>query len=271
MASRTLIVIIAVCSFVYLVSCGGGDGNGGEEFTIFDVAISILEVEPENAVPNDCPETANLKLSLYTKGNTISGFAELIGFGKVGESSAVSGEMTNNEFTLKPFGVSVASNAPPEAFFPASSITLDFQQFQGVFMEESDGRTKIEGEISGRVFENTGDVVICDSNFIGEFSGKEKMPSGCVSAAELTLDKSRDCPAEAISNLCNGVYYVCDIPESNPPPGLFQLGNQYEATDCITLGNFITNLELGISGGIVGGNFIATGEPLICRWLHSGL
>ena len=133
-------------------------------------------------------------------------------------------------------------------------------------MAESDGSNNIEGEISGRVFENTGDVVICDSEFSGEFSGKEKMPSVCVSAAEITLDESRECPAEAISNLCDSVSYFCEIPNSMPP-GDFLIDNSWEAIDCFTIGNpspLITNLELNIFGSISGGNFINTGEPLSC-------
>jgi len=264
---RTLIVIFIVVLFAYLVSCDGSDGNGNQELTVFDVTISVLEVESQIGAPTDCPESADLKLSLIINGNSISGFAELIGFGKVGDASAVSGEIINNEFTLEPFRVSVTGDLPPDPSFPASGILFDFQQFQGVFIEESEASDKIEGVVSGKVFENIFDAVICDANFSGEFSGEEKIPIGCVSAAEITLDENRDCPAEAISNLCDGVSYLCSIPESNPPPGLFLIDNSWEAIDCVTIGNpspFITNLELNIFGSIIGGNFITTGEPLLC-------
>jgi hypothetical protein len=265
-------VLITSLSFFCLVSCGGGDGNGGDKFTVFDVTITVLGVESQIGAPTDCPENANLKLSLTINEKSISGFAELIGFGKVGDASAVSGEIINNEFILNPFVVGVLSDVPPDAFFPASSISFDFQEFQGLYMDEDDdGLLDImEGEVSGTVFENTGDVVICfDAEFTGEFSGEAKKPRGCVSKAELTLVENRDCPAEAISNLCDGVSYLCEIPESMPP-GDFPINNSCVAIGCFTIdcpiSPEITNLQLGINGGI-NGNFVTSegiGEPISC-------
>jgi hypothetical protein len=200
MRKSILILLLACLPFLYLASCGGGDGNGGEEFTVFDVTIRVLEVESRIGSPTDCPERANLKLSLLINGNNISGFAELIGFGKVGDASAISGQIVDNEFTLEPFRVAVTGDLPPDPFFPASGILFDFQQFQGVFVEESEVIDNIEGENSGTVFENSLDAVICDANFSGEFSGISRSPDGCFSPVEAP---TLECPAEGFINMCD--------------------------------------------------------------------
>jgi len=207
MRKAILILFLAGLSFLYLISCDGGDGKSEEEFTVFDVTISVLEVEFQIG-STDCPDTADLKLSLFINGNEISGFAELLGLGKIGDARAISGLIEENEFTLEPFRVSVSGDVPPDAFFPASSILFDFQQFQGVFIDEDGVLDRMEGEVSGTVFENTGDVVICfDAEFTGEFSGIARSPKGCVSRLEIP---TLECPAEGFVNQCNQYdFYFC--------------------------------------------------------------
>ena len=233
-----LLFSIIIIAFMIIGGCGGGNGNGDKEFTIFDVTIRILEVESQIG-DTDCPESANLKLSLLINGNNISGFAELIGFGNVGDASAISGLIENNEFALEPFSIVVTSDVPPDAFFPASSISFDFQQFQGVIIDEDGVLDRMEGEVSGTVFENTGDVIICfDAEFTGEFSGISRSPQGCVSTLEAP---TLECPAEGFVNQCNQ-WYSCygisepingdPIPVDAPPfPA-----SECNVFDCLTVG-----------------------------------
>lgn len=195
---------------INLISCDGGGGEGGKgekEFTVFDVVINIDGVE---VGVTDCPDSANLKLSLIISGNNISGLAELVGLGKIGDAKAISGLIEDNNFTLEQFGVAVISDVPPDAEFPASSISFNFQEFQGVFMDENeDGLVdRMEGKVSGKVFENQGDLVVCDSEeFAGEFSGEARSPKGCVSPVEAP---TLECPAEGFVNQCDAYsFYFC--------------------------------------------------------------
>jgi hypothetical protein len=251
----------------------GGDGNGERELTVFDVTIRVLEVESQNG-PADCPENANLKLSLLINGNNISGFAELIEFGNIGDSTPISGIIEGNKFSLDFFAVGVQGCEVP--FFspepePICYLTFGFNTFEGIILDnDSDGDfDRMEGILAGSIFSLIEIQILCDSEFTGEFAGEEKIPSGCVSKAELTLDENRDCPAEAISNLCDGVSYLCEIPESMPP-GDFPINNSCVAISCFTIdcpiSPEITNLQLGINGGI-NGNFVTSegiGEPISC-------
>lgn len=246
------LVLIASLSFTYLVSCGGGDGNGDgqQEFTIFDVTIRVLEVEslsPDSVI--DCPESANLKLSLSISGNNITGFAELLEFGKIGDAQTISGLIQDNEFTLDPFGVGVISDLPPDADFPASSISFDFQEFQGVLMhdEVDEFVDRMEGQVSGKVFRNQGDLITCDQKeFTGEFSGIARSPEGCVSRAEA---QTQECPAEGFVNQCEQyANYACGGCE--PINGeticvdLFFNVSECEVVDCLTvMCRTIINLE----------------------------
>lgn len=207
------LVLIASLSFTYLVSCGGGNGNGDgqQEFRIFDVTIRVLEVEslsPDSVI--DCPESANLKLSLSISGNNITGFAELLEFGKIGDAQTISGLIQDNEFTLDPFGVGVISDLPPDADFPASSISFDFQEFQGVFMhdEVDEFVDRMEGQVSGKVFRNQGDLITCDrEEFTGEFTGISRSPEGRVSPVEAP---TLECSAEGFVNQCDAyAEYFC--------------------------------------------------------------
>jgi hypothetical protein len=243
-----LILFLASLPFLYLASCGGGDGNGGEEFTVFDVTIRVLEVESQNG-PTDCPESANLKLSLLTNGNNISGFAELLGLGKIGDARAISGLIEDNEFILEQFSVAVIGDVPPDAFFPASSISFNFVEFLGVLMDDDeDGVVKrMEGEVSGKVFRNQGDLITCDQKeFTGEFSGIARSPEGCVSRAEA---QTQECPAEGFVNQCEQyANYACGGCE--PINGeticvdLFFNVSECEVVDCLTvMCRTIINLE----------------------------
>jgi len=120
--------------------------------------------------------------------------------------------------------------------FPCCALILDISNLEGILVDEDvDGAIEgMEGMVSGEVRFGSGDLLTCDGEFTGEFTGEAKIPSGCVSKAELTLDENRDCPAEAILNLCDGVSYLCEIPESTPP-GDFPIGNSCVAFGCFTI------------------------------------
>ncbi len=204
MRKSILILLLTCLPFLYLASCGGGDGNGGEEFTVFDITISVLEVESKNG-PTDCPESANLKLSLLINGNTISGFAELIGFGNIGDSTPISGIIEGNNISLDSFNVTVLGD--DSSFFPEPEpccvLNFGFKTFEG-FMLDNDGDgvfDRIEGSLAGSISLLIETHLLCyNSEFTGKFSGIARMPEGCVSSAEAP---TLECPAEGFINMCD--------------------------------------------------------------------
>lgn len=274
MNKNILIALSASFIFLCLISCDGGNGDNEEKLTVYDVIIRVNDVQ---GITSDCPETADLKLSLALNGSDISGFAELIGLGKTGDQRAIMGLVEDHEFSIQPFNVSVISDLPPDADFPASSISFGFAQFLGELIDNDENNIfeRIEGNVSGDIFQNTGDVIICDAEFTGEFAGEAKSPEGCLSNAELTLDENRACPAESISRMCDNVSRLCPIPVPSPapfptpPPGDFRIDNTCEASGCLTVTScsfapILTNLVIGPNGGISGNLFSPDGEHFAC-------
>jgi hypothetical protein len=280
MRKKILTLLLACLSFVCIYSCGGNDnnGNGREKFTVFDVAITVLDVEPKDGEPAYCPEFADLKLSLNINENSITGFAELIEFGNIGNAIEIFGLLNGSNFSIEPYTVNVNTDPfcspenPDLCFF--GSFILNFDLFEGSIINDNPeiSSLQIVGIASGTVTYGETDAIICHAEFTAEYSGKEKMPRGCVSAAELTLDGSRECPAEAISNLCDGYSWLCPVPSPapfpTPPPGDFVLDNQCEASGCFTVDCSldITNLQIDINGHITG-NILTPegiGLPISC-------
>lgn len=274
MNKNILIMLSASFIFFCLISCDGGNGEKEEKFTVYDVEIRVNDVQ---GITSDCPETAYLKLSLALNGSDISGFAELFGFGKIGEAQSVNGEVVDDIFSIEPFGLGVTIKAPPDSPFPGSSLTLDFLDFNGVFINivENGSMSGMEGTVSGEIFENTGDVVVCDGEFTGEFTGEAKSPEGCLSYVEFVLDENRACPAEAISDMCDNFYRLCPVPVPSPapfptpPPGDFLINNSCKASGCFTVTGcstapILTNLEINADGNISGNIFSPEGEHFTC-------
>jgi len=283
MGKSIFILCLISFSFFYLVSCDGSNGNDEKEIKVFDVTIRVLDVEPIDCSPSNCPESANLKLSLLINENDISGFAELIEFGNIGNATEIFGLLNVSNFSFEQYTVNVNTDPfcspenPDLCFF--GSFILNFDLFQGSFKNDDQeiSNLQIEGIASGNITYGETDAIVCHAEFTAEFSGKEKMPIGCVSTAELTLDESRECPAEAISDLCDDNSQICPVPVPSPapfptpPPGDFIIDNHCEASGCFTVVdcNFapdITNLQIDING-IITGNILTSegiGLPISC-------
>ena len=235
MVSRTIIVIIVVTLVAYLFSCGGGNGNGDEEFIVFDVTISVLELETQNAANTDCPESADLKLSLIIDGNSISGFAELIGFGNIGDSTPISGIVEGNNFSIDSFAVGVSGCEVP--FFspepePICSLSFSFNTFEGQLLDtDGDGDfDSIQGTITGSIFSLREIQILCDSQFTGEFTGVLRSPEGCISRLEIP---TLECPAEGFVNPCKDEdYYFCFGFCEPLDEGIICVDFEFNATQC---------------------------------------
>lgn len=274
MTKHKLTPILIIWPLLIIVSCGGGNGRNIDGLTVYDVWLQITNVE---GATSDCPETAYLKLTLKVNENDISGFAELFGFGMIGNAQPVNGQLADDVFSIDPFGLGVIIEAPPDAFFPGSSFSFDFAEFRGVIVgaDENGLISGMEGTVSGEIFKNTGDVVVCNGEFMGEFTGEAKSPEGCLSRTELGLEENRACPAEAISRMCDNASQLCPIPVPSPapiptpPPGDFRIDNTCEASGCFTLTNcsfapMLTNLVIDPNGGVSGNISSPEGEHFAC-------
>ena len=275
MRKPKLIPILIIWPLLIIVSCNGGGGNGEGEFNVYDVTINIETVE---GLDTDCPENANLKLSLQIKGNEISGTAQLFGFANIGEAVEILGVKEDNVFTLQTFKViAFGESAEFGGGIVTDSLQFTFNHFQGLLIDSVDDETgsRIEGDVSGNVWKNLLDAVVCNAEFTGEFAGEAKSPEGCLSNAELTLDENRACPAESISRMCDNVSRLCPIPVPSPapfptpPPGDFRIDNTCEASGCLTVTScsfapILTNLVIGPNGGISGNIFSPDGEHFAC-------
>jgi hypothetical protein len=249
------LILLASISILFLVSCDGGHGNGDEDFTVFDV---LIDIETGEGHVFECPDSADLKLSLLIKENKISGFAELIAEGQIGDAEAIKGLVESGEFSLEPFVIEVIFGG---GIFGPHVTKYDFQDFKGVFIDESaDGIVNgLEGNASGRVFVIDGDAIYCDAEFTGEFEGEIRTPTGCLSISEYTsVSEYWACPAVAISSLCDGDGWFCGLPAPPPLAGDGYITNLCEAVDCHTIVNCelapdITNLEdgPGLSGNVI--------------------
>lgn len=268
-------VLIVSLPILFLASCDGGAGNGQGNLNVYDV---LTNIEIVGGLDTDCPENANLKLSLQIKGNEISGTAQLFGFDNVGEAVEILGVKEDNVFTLQTFKViAFGESAEFGGGIVTDSLQFTFNHFQGLLIDSVDDETgsRIEGDVSGNVWKNLLDAVVCDAEFTGEFTGEAKSPEGCLSNAELTLDENRACPAESISRMCDNVIRFCPIPVPSPapiptpPPGDFIIDNTCEAGGCFTVTNcnlapILTNLVIGPNGGISGNLFSPDGEHFAC-------
>ena len=256
------IMLIVSLSFLYLVSCGGGDDKGEEELTVFDVRIDIQELlNPQNPFLTNCPEIANLKLSLLINGNNISGFAELFKFGNIGDPRDVSGLIEDSSFSLEPFSINVYSDPPSEVIPFVGELALKFDVFEGAIIadEQEMSRLKIEGIVSGNILFGETDAISCSAEFTGEFSGEARIPEGCLSITEyIAVDEYWDCPAESVSSLCDGDGWICGLPVPPPLVADGYITNRCEAIGCHTIINCesapdITNLQStpGLSGNVL--------------------
>ena len=168
---------------------------------------------------------------------------------------------------------------PPDAFFPASSISFNFVEFQGLLTDDDEDGVvnRMEGEVSGKVFRNQGDLITCDrKEFTGEFSGEARSPEGCVSKRELP---TFECLTEGLIILCSdspeyyGGYFCpgdCDeITGLCWDYALYPSG--CEVIDCVSLSSCdgipdITNLQVDGLGRVCGnlGTPDNVGERFCC-------
>lgn len=264
MKENIMITIVAGLLSFYLASCDGGGGEG-EAFTVFDVIVDVQEIEGHAA---DCPKNAYIKLSLILDENEISGHAELSGFGKLGKRAEISGIIEDDSFSLQEFEVRVLG---PVCSHGKSSLSYSFIEFDGVLLSdpEDESASVIEGSAAGYLFFNRCDAVLCSGTFTGQFSGEARTPEGCLGISELVaVDKYRDCPAVAISNLCDGDSWFCGLPAPPPLVADGYIDNSCDALDCHSVVNCesspdLTNLQIGpgLSGNVLlpdGG----MGEPI---------
>jgi hypothetical protein len=263
-------VLMVSLPILFLASCDGGGGTG-EEFTVFDVVVDIQEIVDEQNV--ECPKHVFLKMSLIQNESDISGYAQLYGFGKLGQRVEISGIMEDDSFRLDEFQIEVLG---PSGHPERSALRLSFSQFEGVLIssDEDESVSGMEGNVTGVINQNLG-VNFCDGTFTGVFGGEVKTPVGCISKIELSkLSNLWNCPANSISNLCDKNMLVCDITSSEPdlplpPPAI--LDNTCSFTDCSTLVDChaapdITNLQ--INGDVTGNVLLPEGEgqPVSCSF-----
>lgn len=270
-------IVIVGISILLLVSCGGGDGNanGEGELTAYDVII-VLQEQSNFEGPGDCPNIANLKLSLLINEDNISGFAELIEFGIIGSPRDVSGSIHDSSFSLNPFSISISEyvpeEPPPGVIVRPGYLTLNLVSFEGTFLDGDIEMPShvITGIVSGDVsFSAAGGPDCIGAQFTGEFEGEARTPTGCLSISEYTsVSEYWACPAVAISSLCDGDGWFCGLPAPPPLAGDGYITNLCEAVDCHTIVNCelapdITNLENG--PGLIGNVILqdgSIGEPI---------
>ncbi len=260
-------ILIASISILYLVSCGGGDGND-EVFTIFDI---IVEIEEFEGVVVECPDNVFMRLSLILDESEMSGNAQLFGFDKLGKRVEISGVLEDDFFSLEEFEVQVSIGSGRGR----SSLSMSFNEFEGLLSSNvvDESVSAIEGNVAAHdLFYHRGDRALCSGNFSGEFSGKVKIPKGCISTVELSeLSKYKNCPAESISNLCNNNELFCSIAPSEPDSmiPLIVLDNSCDSADCSTVVDCETSPDitnLNITWEITGNVLVPEGEgqPVSC-------
>lgn len=245
------LVFMVGISFIYLISCDGGDGNGEEESGVYDVLIDFQELNNVQASA-DCPESADMKLSLWIRGNKIMGQAQLFDFGNIGEPVYINGNIENNVFTLDTFEVIVyGRSAEFGDSITRQSLQLEFEQFQGMFddISEIDSPGRVEGNVSGGILKFEFDAITCSSEFTGNFSGNERSSEDCVSPVEAP---TLVCPAEGLVNQCDAhSHYFCFgycVPsdEGDICSDLSFNASDCEVVDCLNVrcpGTGIVNLE----------------------------
>jgi len=230
MRKSILILLLTCFSFLYLASCGGGDGNGTvppevEEFTVF---MNLGRIELTDGVDSPCPKpSVDLELRLTLAGDEVFGEARLMNTSMLGDAIEIIGIVVEESIVIDPFLVNVDWIPHHPSLPEESTMSFSFSSFLGNLSDNDQDKTTKEMEViaSGRVSEvGEGDTSICDGNFRVEALADECLPS--------SFFPHSDCLAESISEACN---FVTGCATPFGPGGLhgdFYIGCGRQ-TDCV--------------------------------------
>jgi len=226
-----VIMLIANLPLAFLVSCGGGDGNGNkppeiEEFTVF---MNLWQIELSDGMGSPCPKAStDLALRLIIDGDEVSGEAKLMNTSMLGAPIDIMGVVSEDSIVIDPFSVNIDWIPPsPEHPVKASTISFTFSSFVGNPHTSSADKTMkvIDVTASGTVSEvGEGDNTICEGNYTIEGLADECLPSSFFSHS--------DCLAESISEACNFVTGCATAPLPGGIHGDFWIGCGRQ-TDCV--------------------------------------